>query len=319
MKKFSKLLALLSLGSICSAEDSINSSRFERLKCSGTEVVSSISDDINIFPEEYTKKLVEGKTKAEQRVDSRLQSFDYILRESSELYWKGEKDLFYDYDAEESEDLAKDILKDSLRETKDALPEISEIADNFRGFFKERFQLRIEPKNKQSYEENLPPEAEQTLRKKTLLNREAITVKTRGTLRKAVHKTFGKQTDFHSGFELHHLDDPEYFVSMNDPSLFGKKFAELKLSCILLDEPGIKAELGKEIGRGVYAELEAEQSFNSEYSYGLSFSRGLRENDSVSLRFSTGTEHGSYMGLEYRAFLPCKPVRDIKRFFFNRK
>lgn len=326
MKFIDRLVLISSLASsLCFAGELDNpSSKFDRLKISAKETFIEIAEEIPLFPEVYSQKLKEETFKAEQRVDPKLIPFNYILRESSEFYWRGEKDFFYEEDIKESEDLTKDILKDSLRETKDSLPEVGEVVNNLKGFVEKKLHLRVEPKKAPLISDNLPPETEQELRKRQLLDREALTLKARGTLRKAVHKTFGQQTEFHSGFELHHLDEPEYFMSMKNPHFFGSQFAEFRTSYGLnFDESWFRAELGKEIGRGVYMGFEAEQESNSDYYYGLSFKRGLREHDSVSLKFSFDDNLGAYVGLKYNAILGDNPLKDmskdIQRFLFNKK
>ena len=156
---------------------------------------------------------------------------------------------------------------------------------------------------------------------KYLKYEEAITVEPWDKkFKRAIYKTFGSQAGFKGGFDVNSLDELESFLKLDNPNLFGSKFTNFRIGyCLGTSDSYFKTELGKEIGRGVYLKLQAEQSMDSEYEYGISIQRGLRKHDSVSLGLSSNNENSAYLGLEYRAILPCNPIKDIQRFFFNKK
>lgn len=323
-KTILSFLAGVSLFSaICLAENpKENPSRLQKFKQDTISTIDGILDDASNFPEVYKAEIEKESEKAKQRVDYRLSSLDYISRESAELEWKQEHDFFYDYDVDNAKHLAEDIAKDSLREAKDHLPEVRYTLDNIIGFFKQKFQFKVDPKITQPLPDDLPPEAEQELRKKYLIDNEAVTIETRGSSRKIVHTIFGPQAGFHTGLDVDSVDEIEYFMNLKNPEIFKSRFTEIRTGYTFgFDSSYIKSEIEKEIGKGVYVKFDAEQSLqlDSDYVYSLRFQRGLREHDSVSLRFSTDKKHGDYAGLEYRAVLPCNPLKDIKRFFFNKK
>ena len=248
VNRISRLLSYLFLGSICFAGEPVQDSSIN----SKAEVTSQgIVSDIRAFPEEYFQAVDVESEKAQERLDPRLTSWDYINRESRDVLWDRERDPFYELDSEKSEDLARDIFKDGLRESIDSLPTIGRIVHNVRGFIKETFQFSVSPKTNYSIPEGLPAEAEQELRKKALEDKEAVTVSTRGTLKQKVHGAFGPQTDFRTGFDVGSLREIEYFVKLKNPDLIGSRLTELRLGYTLgMDESTLRAEVGKKIGEG---------------------------------------------------------------------
>lgn len=312
MKFIPRLVLLSSLASsLCFGGERLNSAR---------NFFTDIDPEISRIPAVYQEQLQSESKKAEERIDERLNSFDYLLEKSQDPFWNQERDYFYEQDIEKAEELSRDILKDSLRESEESLYVLNELTTQVRGFFLQKLQIKVEPRAKQETRD-LPPEAEYNLRKKSLKDEEAVTVKPEDKkFKRIIYKTFGSQAGFKGGFDLNSLDEVESFLKLDNPNLFGSRFTDFRIGyCLGTSDSYLKAELEKELGRGVYLKLEAEQSINSEYEYGISIQRGLREHDSVSLGISSSSENNAYLGLEYRAILPCNPIKDIQRFFMNKK
>ena len=115
MKFINKIVLLSSLASsLCFGGERFNSAK---------NFFTDVDPEISRIPVVYQEQLQSESKKAEERIDERLNSFDYLLEKSQNPFWNQERDYFYEQDIEKVEELSKDIFEDSLRESEVCYPE----------------------------------------------------------------------------------------------------------------------------------------------------------------------------------------------------
>lgn len=251
------------------------------------ELTLGISKDLVNFPREYLIELESEERRAKERLENGQMVLEYRLHNLNNPFWSAQEDLFFEGDQERLEELGEDYAKGALDETVDNLPTIGSIVHTIKGFFKRRFQLRVEPSKEADYNE-LPPQAKQELRRRKLEEKDAVTIKTRDA-RDFMDKYLGEASEFSTGFEMDSTSEIGYFFRLEDFTLAKKDFVSFRTGYVLgKDESSLKASLEKSLKNRRFLTLYGEQDFKeNENAVGLTFQKGYENGRAISLNLET--------------------------------